>query len=75
MILVEASLSFLGLGLQPPIASWGNMIAEGQEVLLQAWWVATFPGAALVLTVLAFNLLADGLQETFDPRAATLPHS
>ena len=73
MILVEASLSFLGLGLQPPIASWGNIIAEGQEVLLQSWWVATFPGAALALTVLAFNLLADGLQETFDPRAATLP--
>jgi peptide/nickel transport system permease protein len=73
MIGLEASLSFLGLGLQPPIASWGNMIAEGQEVLLQAWWVATFPGAALALTVLAFNLLADGLRDTFDPRAATLP--
>ena len=73
IILLEASLSFLGLGLQPPIPSWGNMIAEGQEVLLQAWWVATFPGAALALTILAFNLLADGLQDTFDPRAATLP--
>jgi ABC-type dipeptide/oligopeptide/nickel transport system permease subunit len=73
MITLEASLSFLGLGLQPPIASWGNMIAEGQEVLLQAWWVATFPGAALALTILAFHLLADGLQDTFDPRAATLP--
>jgi peptide/nickel transport system permease protein len=73
LILLEASLSFLGLGLQPPIPSWGNMIAEGQEVLLQAWWVATFPGAALALTVLAFNLLADGLRDTFDPRAATLP--
>ncbi|HSS78623.1 MAG TPA: ABC transporter permease [Thermoanaerobaculia bacterium] len=73
MIILEASLSFLGLGLQPPIPSWGNMIAEGQEVLLQAWWVATFPGAALALTILAFNLLADGLQDTFDPRAATLP--
>lgn len=73
IILLEASLSFLGLGLQPPIPSWGNMIAEGQEVLLQAWWVATFPGAALALTILAFNLLADGLQDTFDPRADTLP--
>ncbi|MFY9822122.1 MAG: ABC transporter permease [Thermoanaerobaculia bacterium] len=70
MIILEASLSFLGLGLQPPIPSWGNMIAEGQDVLLQAWWVATFPGAALALTILAFNLLADGLQDTFDPRAA-----
>ena len=48
-------------------------LSEGQEVLLQAWWVATFPGAALALTVLAFNLLADGLRDTFDPRAATLP--
>jgi peptide/nickel transport system permease protein len=73
MILLEASLSFLGLGLQPPIPSWGNMIAEGQEVLVQAWWVATFPGAALALTILAFNLLADGLRDTFDPRTATLP--
>src|SRR5205085_248031 len=73
MILLEASLSFLGLGLQPPIPSWGNMISEGQDVLLQAWWVATFPGAALALTVIAFNLLADGLQDTFNPRAATLP--
>jgi peptide/nickel transport system permease protein len=73
MILLESSLSFLGLGLQPPIPSWGNMISEGQEVLLQAWWVATFPGAALTLTVIAFNLLADGLRDTFDPRAATLP--
>ena len=69
----QTPFAFLGLGLQPPIASWGNIIAEGQEVLLQSWWVATFPGAALALTVLAFNLLADGLQETFDPRAATLP--
>ncbi|HEX4963385.1 MAG TPA: ABC transporter permease [Thermoanaerobaculia bacterium] len=73
MILLEAGLSFLGLGLQPPIPSWGNMISEGQEVLLQSWWVATFPGAALAVTVLAFNLLADGFQDTFDPRAATLP--
>ncbi|MBW8873378.1 MAG: ABC transporter permease [Acidobacteria bacterium] len=73
MILLEAALSFLGLGLQPPIPSWGNMISEGQDVLLQSWWVATFPGAALALTVIAFNLLADGLQDTFNPRAATLP--
>ncbi len=73
MILLESALSFLGLGLQPPIPSWGNMIAEGQDVLLQAWWVATFPGAALSLTVIAFNLLADGLRDTFDPRTATLP--
>jgi len=73
MILLESALSFLGLGLQPPIPSWGNMISEGQDVLLQAWWVATFPGAALSFTVIAFNLLADGLRDTFDPRTATLP--
>jgi peptide/nickel transport system permease protein len=73
LILIESSLSFLGLGLQPPIPSWGNMISEGQDALFQAWWVATFPGAALALTIIAFNLLADGLRDTFDPRAATLP--
>ncbi len=73
MILIESSLSFFGLGLQPPIPSWGNMISEGQDVLVQAWWVATFPGAALALTIIAFNLLADGLRDTCDPRAATLP--
>jgi peptide/nickel transport system permease protein len=76
LILVESSLSFLGLGVQPPLPSWGNLISEGREVLLQAWWVATFPGAALALTVIAFNLLADGLRDLLDPRqtgGATLP--
>lgn len=73
LILVESSLSFLGLGLQPPTPSWGNMIAEGREALRNAWWIATFPGAALALTVIAFNLLADGLRDLLDPRSAGRP--
>jgi peptide/nickel transport system permease protein len=68
LILIEASLSFLGLGIQPPTPSWGNLIAEGQDVLVQSWWIATFPGAALAVTVIAFNLLADGLRDVLDPR-------
>jgi peptide/nickel transport system permease protein len=68
LILIEASLSFLGLGIQPPTPSWGNLIAEGQDVLVQAWWITTFPGAALAVTVIAFNLLADGLRDILDPR-------
>ena len=70
LILLEASLSFLGLGIQPPTPSWGNLIAEGQDVLVQSWWIATFPGAALAVTVIAFNLLADGLRDVLDPRQA-----
>ncbi len=70
LILIEASLSFLGLGIQPPTPSWGNLIAEGQDVLVQSWWIATFPGAALAVTVIAFNLLADGLRDALDPRQA-----
>jgi len=76
LILLESSLSFLGMGIQPPLASWGNLIAEGQEVLLQSWWMTTFPGAVLAVTVIAFNLLADGLRDLLDPRrtaGATLP--
>jgi peptide/nickel transport system permease protein len=76
LILAESSLSFLGMGIQPPIPSWGNLVSEGREVLLQSWWVATFPGAALAVTVIAFNLLADGLRDLLDPRqtgGATLP--
>lgn len=69
LILVESSLSFLGLGIQPPIPSWGNLIADGRDVLLQAWWISVFPGATLALTVIAFNLLADGLRDKLDPRS------
>jgi peptide/nickel transport system permease protein len=75
LILVESSLSFLGLGIQPPTPSWGNMISEGRESLANAWWIATFPGAAIALAVIAFNLLGDGLRDALDPRSpgATLP--
>ena len=73
LILVESSLSFLGMGIQPPTASWGNMISEGREALRDAWWIATFPGAALALTVIAFNLMADGLRDHLDPRSAARP--
>jgi peptide/nickel transport system permease protein len=68
IILVESSLSFLGLGVQPPTATWGNMVADGQSSLSFAWWIATFPGAAISLAVIAFNLLGDGLRDVLDPR-------
>lgn len=67
-IVLEAGLSFLGLGVQPPIPSWGNMVADGRDNLVGAWWVATFPGLTIVLTVLAFNLVGDGLRDALDPR-------
>lgn len=67
IILVEAALSFLGLGVPPPTPSWGQMVYEGREVLLDAWWVSTFPGLAIVVTVVAYNLLGDGLRDSFDP--------
>lgn len=73
LILIESSLSFLGMGIQPPTPSWGNMISEGRAALGEAWWVATFPGAALALTVIAFNLLGDGLRDLLDPRHARRP--
>ncbi len=63
LILLEASLSFLGLGVQPPAASWGNMVAEGQTVLANAWWLTFLPAALVALTVIGAALLADGLQE------------
>lgn len=68
MIAAEAGLSFLGIGIRPPTPSWGNMISQGQDALLVAWWVAFFPGALLVITILAFNLLADGLRDALDPK-------
>lgn len=69
IILVEASLSFLGLGVQPPNPSWGNMVAEGSEVVTTAWWVSALPGAAIALTVIGFNLVGDGLRDYLDPRS------
>jgi peptide/nickel transport system permease protein len=68
-VLFEAALSFLGVGVQPPDASWGQMIADATEIFDTAWWYMLFPGAALLLTVLAFNLLGDGLQDALNPRA------
>jgi ABC-type dipeptide/oligopeptide/nickel transport system permease subunit len=67
-ILFEAALSFLGVGVQPPNASWGAMIADATSIFDSAWWYMLFPGAALLLTVLAFNLLGDGLQDALNPR-------
>jgi peptide/nickel transport system permease protein len=67
-IVLEAGLSFLGMGVQPPIPSWGTMVADGRNDLLGAWWIATFPGLAIVLTVLSFNLAGDGLRDALDPR-------
>ena len=69
MIGAEAGLSFLGIGIRPPTPSWGNMISQGKDALLVAWWVAFFPGALLALTVVCFNLLADGIRDALDPKA------
>jgi peptide/nickel transport system permease protein len=68
MIGAEAGLSFLGIGIRPPTPSWGNMMSGGRDALLVAWWVALFPGAILSLTLLSFNLLADGLRDATDPK-------
>jgi ABC-type dipeptide/oligopeptide/nickel transport system permease subunit len=67
-ILLEAALSFLGVGIQPPTASWGQMIADATPIFNTAWWYMVFPGAALLLTVLAFNLVGDGLLDALNPR-------
>ncbi|MFH1593096.1 MAG: ABC transporter permease [Candidatus Omnitrophota bacterium] len=67
-ILTEAGLSFLGLGVQPPDPSWGNILMEGKAVLGVGWWVILFPGLAILITVLAFNLLGEGLRDAFNPR-------
>lgn len=68
VVLGTAALSFLGLGAQPPTAEWGNMLANSRDTLTTAWWVANFPGLAIMLTVLGFNLLGDGLRDVLDPR-------
>jgi len=67
VILIEGGLSFLGVGIQPPTPSWGNMIAEGNALLRRAWWVSVFPGAFLFLCTMAFNLVGDGLRDALDP--------
>jgi dipeptide transport system permease protein len=67
-ILDAAALGFLGMGAQPPTPEWGTMLAEAREFILRAWWVVTFPGLAILLTVLAINLMGDGLRDALDPR-------
>jgi peptide/nickel transport system permease protein len=72
VIIVEASLSFLGAGIPPPTPAWGSMIAEGRDVVTSAWWVSFLPGLAILLVVLAFNLLGDWLRDTLDPKLRQL---
>ena len=68
VILAMGGLAFLGLGTQPPAADWGLMVSEGRQYILDQWWIATFPGIAIFVVVLAFNLLGDALRDIFDPR-------
>jgi ABC-type dipeptide/oligopeptide/nickel transport system permease subunit len=72
VILVQASLSFLGLGLEPPTPDWGGMINEATAYYTIAWWFVFFPGMALLVTTLAFNLFGDGVRDAFDPRSDRL---
>ena len=72
VIVVEATLTFLGLGLPPPTADWGGMISDGQAYYTTSWWFLMFPGAALLITTLAFNLFGDGVRDAFDPRSDQL---
>lgn len=69
MVLFEAGLSFLGLGVQPPMASWGAMLSTGRNYVSNAWWIATFPGLALFLLVLSINLIGDNIRDRLDPRS------
>jgi peptide/nickel transport system permease protein len=68
VIVIESALSFLGLGVQPPTPTWGGMLADGRVYLSTAWWLVTFPGLAILVTVLGINLFGDGLRDTLDPR-------
>jgi len=72
VIIVEAALSFLGAGIPPPTPAWGSMIAEGRDFVTSAWWVSFLPGLAIMLVVLAFNLLGDWLRDTLDPKLRQL---
>jgi len=67
-ILVESALSFLGIGVQPPTASWGNILTAGKDNIEIAWWLSVFPGLAILVTVLAYNLLGEGIRDSIDPR-------
>jgi peptide/nickel transport system permease protein len=68
VIILEAGLSYLGIGVRQPAASWGNIIQDGADQVVTLWWMTLFPGLAIVLTVMAFNLLGDGLRDALDPR-------
>ena len=68
VIIIEAGLSYLGIGVRPPTASWGNMIQDGVDQIASVWWVSFFPGLAILITVMAFNLVGDGLRDALDPR-------
>lgn len=72
-VLVESGLSFLGLGVQAPQASWGNILTDGKEYIQFAWWLSLFPGFAILITVLGYNLLGEGLRDALDPRSARKP--
>lgn len=74
-ILAESALSFLGLGIQPPAPSWGGMLFAAQGFISQAWWMSLFPGAAIFVTALSFNLLGDGMRDVLDPKQRTLIES
>ncbi len=71
VILIAASLGFLGLGAQPPTPEWGAMVADGRKYLLEAPWIATFPGLTIVLAVVAFSVFGDGARDALDPRLRT----
>jgi peptide/nickel transport system permease protein len=67
-ILTESALSFLGLGVQPPTPSWGNILTAGKDNIEIAWWLSVFPGLAILVTVMSYNLLGEGIREAIDPR-------
>jgi len=67
-ILTESALSFLGIGVQPPTPSWGNILTSGKDYIEFAWWLSLFPGLAILITVLSYNLLGEGIRDALDPR-------
>lgn len=70
-IVLESSLSYLGLGAQPPTPTWGNMLTEGRRYMREAWWIIAFPGFAIFVTAMSFNLMGDGLRDAIDPRSGS----
>lgn len=68
MIVTEAAISFLGFGIQPPTAAWGNILSEGKDYMTTAWWLTVFPGLAIVVTTLATNIVGDAIRDRLDPK-------